>query len=168
MFWIWRWYTFERFLIENFHFNLFGNWDHMRFFELAASTHDQEVFSFYPDEAFCNGFEEVLRRYRELVPNLRLAGYNSFISSDFFILWPVLHLTYFHDIFLPLYTYLQFVFDRTNIICSYYWNGHHHCRAKWWAIPCVTDNCWWAGNRPALCYTTIYLLPNTCQVLFKQ
>ncbi|XP_039051945.1 E3 ubiquitin-protein ligase RGLG2-like [Hibiscus syriacus] len=43
-----------------------------------ASTHDQEVFSFYPDEMFCNGFEEVLRRYRELVPNLRLAGPTSF------------------------------------------------------------------------------------------
>ncbi|XP_022737706.1 E3 ubiquitin-protein ligase RGLG2-like [Durio zibethinus] len=43
-----------------------------------ASTHDQEVFSFYQDETFCNGFEEVLRRYRELVPNLRLAGPTSF------------------------------------------------------------------------------------------
>lgn len=41
---------------------------------LAASTHDQEVFSFYPDERFCNGFDEVLGRYRELVPHLRLAG----------------------------------------------------------------------------------------------
>ncbi|KAG6753158.1 hypothetical protein POTOM_043202 [Populus tomentosa] len=43
-----------------------------------ASTHDQEVFSFYPDERFCNGFEEVLRRYRDLVPCLRLAGPTSF------------------------------------------------------------------------------------------
>ncbi|XP_059289940.1 E3 ubiquitin-protein ligase RGLG2-like [Lycium ferocissimum] len=43
-----------------------------------ASTHDQEVFSFYPDEKFCNGFEEVLDRYRELVPQLRLAGPTSF------------------------------------------------------------------------------------------
>ncbi|KAM7479830.1 hypothetical protein LguiA_028043 [Lonicera macranthoides] len=43
-----------------------------------ASTHDQEVFSFYPDEKFCEGFEEVLRRYRELVPQLRLAGPTSF------------------------------------------------------------------------------------------
>ncbi|KAM5571864.1 E3 ubiquitin-protein ligase RGLG2-like [Rosa sericea] len=44
-----------------------------------ASTHDQEVFSFYPDEdTYCNGFEEVLRRYRELVPQLRLAGPTSF------------------------------------------------------------------------------------------
>ncbi|KAI8543818.1 hypothetical protein RHMOL_Rhmol08G0248700 [Rhododendron molle] len=43
-----------------------------------ASTHDQEVFSFYPDERFCNGFEEVLERYRELVPQLRLAGPTSF------------------------------------------------------------------------------------------
>ncbi|CAN1321845.1 E3 ubiquitin-protein ligase RGLG1 [Linum perenne] len=43
-----------------------------------ATTHDQDVFSFYPDERFCNGFEEVLSRYREIVPNLRLAGPTSF------------------------------------------------------------------------------------------
>jgi len=43
-----------------------------------ASTHDQEVFSFYPDERFCNGFEEVMERYRGLVPQLRLAGPTSF------------------------------------------------------------------------------------------
>jgi E3 ubiquitin-protein ligase RGLG len=40
----------------------------------AASTHDQDVFSFFPEERFCNGFEEVLTRYKEIVPNLRLAG----------------------------------------------------------------------------------------------
>jgi E3 ubiquitin-protein ligase RGLG len=44
---------------------------------MAASTHDQDVFSFYPDERICNGFEEVLSRYREIVPNIRLAGYIS-------------------------------------------------------------------------------------------
>nr|XP_043635301.1 E3 ubiquitin-protein ligase RGLG2-like [Erigeron canadensis]XP_043635302.1 E3 ubiquitin-protein ligase RGLG2-like [Erigeron canadensis] len=43
-----------------------------------ASTHDQEVFSFYPDDKFCDGFEDVLRRYKELVPQLRLAGPTSF------------------------------------------------------------------------------------------
>ncbi|CAK7332497.1 unnamed protein product [Dovyalis caffra] len=43
-----------------------------------ASTHDQDVFSFFPDERFCNGFEEVLMRYKEIVPNLRLAGPTSF------------------------------------------------------------------------------------------
>ncbi|KAJ1391535.1 Zinc finger, RING-type [Sesbania bispinosa] len=43
-----------------------------------ASTHDQDVFSFYPDERFCNGFEDVLSRYREIVPNIRLAGPTSF------------------------------------------------------------------------------------------
>ncbi|XP_022776197.1 E3 ubiquitin-protein ligase RGLG5-like [Durio zibethinus] len=43
-----------------------------------ASTHDQDVFSFYPDERFCNGFEEVLAQYREIVPQLRLAGPTSF------------------------------------------------------------------------------------------
>ncbi|XWS44099.1 hypothetical protein CRYUN_Cryun15aG0015700 [Craigia yunnanensis] len=43
-----------------------------------ASTHDQDVFSFYPNERLCNGFEEVLSRYREIVPHLRLAGPTSF------------------------------------------------------------------------------------------
>ncbi|KAK8627458.1 hypothetical protein V6N13_135069 [Hibiscus sabdariffa] len=43
-----------------------------------ASTHDQDVFSFYPEERFCEGFEEVLARYREIVPQLRLAGPTSF------------------------------------------------------------------------------------------
>ncbi|GLT33182.1 hypothetical protein SLA2020_077910 [Shorea laevis] len=43
-----------------------------------ASTQDQDVFSFYPDERFCHGFEEVLSRYREIVPHLRLAGPTSF------------------------------------------------------------------------------------------
>lgn len=43
-----------------------------------ASTHDQEVFSFYPDNRPCNGFEEALDKYREIVPSLRLAGPTSF------------------------------------------------------------------------------------------
>ncbi|GLU11357.1 hypothetical protein SLE2022_281120 [Rubroshorea leprosula] len=43
-----------------------------------ASTHDQDVFSFFPDERFCHGFEEVLGRYREIVPHLNLAGPTSF------------------------------------------------------------------------------------------
>ncbi|XP_050384247.1 E3 ubiquitin-protein ligase RGLG2 isoform X2 [Argentina anserina] len=43
-----------------------------------ASTHDQDVFSFYPDDRHCNGFEEVLTRYKEIVPTLRLSGPTSF------------------------------------------------------------------------------------------
>ncbi|KAL5712866.1 RING-type E3 ubiquitin transferase [Ranunculus cassubicifolius] len=43
-----------------------------------ATTHDKEVFSFYPEDKPCNGFEEALARYRELVPQLRLAGPTSF------------------------------------------------------------------------------------------
>ncbi|XP_021901200.1 E3 ubiquitin-protein ligase RGLG5-like isoform X2 [Carica papaya] len=43
-----------------------------------ASTHDQDVFSFHSDETFCNGFEEVLTCYREIIPRLRLAGPTSF------------------------------------------------------------------------------------------
>lgn len=56
---------------------------------LSASTHDQDVFSFYSEERLCNGFEEVLARYREIVPQLKLAGV-SFIHSlvilDFLVL----------------------------------------------------------------------------------
>lgn len=43
-----------------------------------ATTHDQDVFSFYPDDRYCHGFEEVMSRYREIVPHLRLAGPTSF------------------------------------------------------------------------------------------
>lgn len=43
-----------------------------------ASTHDQEVFSFFPDDKPCTGFEEALTRYREIVPRIRLAGPTSF------------------------------------------------------------------------------------------
>ncbi|KAJ4795138.1 hypothetical protein LUZ62_046384 [Rhynchospora pubera] len=39
-----------------------------------ASTHDQDVFSFYPDERPCNGFPEALSRYKQIVPHLRLSG----------------------------------------------------------------------------------------------
>ncbi|RYR66213.1 hypothetical protein Ahy_A03g012183 [Arachis hypogaea] len=44
----------------------------------AASTHDKYVFNFYPDGRSCRGFEEVLARYREIVPLLKLAGPTSF------------------------------------------------------------------------------------------
>ena len=37
---------------------------------------------------------------------------------------------------------------RANIFCSYHWDGHYNCRAKWWPVPCFGDNCWWAGNSP--------------------
>ncbi|MCL7038724.1 hypothetical protein MKW94_011597 [Papaver nudicaule] len=42
------------------------------------STQDKDVFSFYPDQRSCNGIEEALERYRELVPRVRLAGPTSF------------------------------------------------------------------------------------------
>ncbi|WOL03666.1 hypothetical protein Cni_G12386 [Canna indica] len=43
-----------------------------------ASTHDQDVFSFYPNDRPCDGFQDALARYRELLPHLRLAGPTSF------------------------------------------------------------------------------------------
>ncbi|KAK4759700.1 hypothetical protein SAY87_022831 [Trapa incisa] len=43
-----------------------------------ATTHDRNVFSFCPDNRPCSGFEEVLARYRELVPQVNLAGPTSF------------------------------------------------------------------------------------------
>ncbi|OVA20563.1 von Willebrand factor [Macleaya cordata] len=43
-----------------------------------ASTHDQDVFSFYSYDKLCSGFEEALTRYREIVPHLTLSGPTSF------------------------------------------------------------------------------------------
>eukprot|EP00249_Psilotum_nudum_P001186 c13542_g1_i1 orf=493-1737(-) len=43
-----------------------------------ATTHDQSVFSFYPDQQPCDGFEQALARYREMVSHIRLAGPTSF------------------------------------------------------------------------------------------
>lgn len=44
------------------------------FFCFVASTHDQHVFSFYPDHRPCDGFEEAVARYKEIVPYLKLSG----------------------------------------------------------------------------------------------
>ncbi|KAL3681395.1 hypothetical protein R1sor_024351 [Riccia sorocarpa] len=43
-----------------------------------VTTHDHSVFSFFQDNRACRGFQEALIRYRQLVPNLRLAGPTSF------------------------------------------------------------------------------------------
>ncbi|CAH8306079.1 unnamed protein product [Eruca vesicaria subsp. sativa] len=43
-----------------------------------ASTHGQDMFSFNPEDRLCNGFEEMLCRYTEIVPQLKLAGPTSF------------------------------------------------------------------------------------------
>lgn len=43
-----------------------------------VTTCDQSVFSFHPNSRLCHGFEEVLVRYREIAPHLRLSGPTSF------------------------------------------------------------------------------------------
>lgn len=43
-----------------------------------VSTHDEAVFSFYPNGQVCNGFKDLLSRYKEIVPNVRLSGPTSF------------------------------------------------------------------------------------------
>ncbi|XP_073312895.1 E3 ubiquitin-protein ligase RGLG2-like [Primulina huaijiensis] len=43
-----------------------------------VTTHDRDVFSFYPNHRPCYGFEEALNRYRELVGDIKLAGPTSF------------------------------------------------------------------------------------------
>ncbi|GJN15861.1 hypothetical protein PR202_gb02805 [Eleusine coracana subsp. coracana] len=43
-----------------------------------VTTHDQKVFSFYSDNEPCDGFEQALDRYREIVPQLCLSGPTSF------------------------------------------------------------------------------------------
>lgn len=43
-------------------------------FRSVASTHEKNVFSFYPGNRVCHGFEEVLLRYRQIAPLLKLSG----------------------------------------------------------------------------------------------
>ncbi|XP_057550363.1 E3 ubiquitin-protein ligase RGLG3 isoform X1 [Amaranthus tricolor] len=43
-----------------------------------ATTHDRYVFSFYPNHRPCYGFEEVLVRYKEILPYIKLSGPTSF------------------------------------------------------------------------------------------
>lgn len=100
----------------------------------AASTHDQDVFSFYDDDRICNGFEEVLHRYREIVPNLRLAGDCFLVSIDV----NCDHLAYFNPCSLPS--------CRAYIFCTNNWDGHDNSWANWWSVPCFADNCRWAGK----------------------
>lgn len=49
----------------------------MRSIFIPATTHDQYVFSFYPDHRPCNGFEEAHSRYKEILPHLNLSGNDS-------------------------------------------------------------------------------------------
>ncbi|KAJ3672083.1 hypothetical protein LUZ60_006804 [Juncus effusus] len=43
-----------------------------------STTHDHSVFGFFEDLRPCQGFEEVLERYRLIVPHLNLSGPTSF------------------------------------------------------------------------------------------
>lgn len=66
----------------------------------VASTHDQNVFSFFPDHRCCNGFKEALARYREIVPCLKLSGMIKILSSlldEFIILLQVSVSNIFND-----------------------------------------------------------------------
>ncbi|GJU64617.1 E3 ubiquitin protein ligase RGLG2-like protein [Tanacetum coccineum] len=58
--------------------NLIVGIDFTKSNEWTVTTHDQHVFSFYPEDRSCNGFEDVMGRYREIVPQLTLAGPTSF------------------------------------------------------------------------------------------
>ncbi|MCL7050186.1 hypothetical protein MKW94_020112 [Papaver nudicaule] len=43
-----------------------------------STTRDTSVFSFNPENKPCNGFDEALSRYRQIVPDLLLAGHKTF------------------------------------------------------------------------------------------
>lgn len=43
-----------------------------------VSTHDNAVFNFFEDGRPCNGFAEVLQRYRQILPHIKLSGPTSF------------------------------------------------------------------------------------------
>lgn len=82
-------------------------------FTLTASTHDQEVFSFYPDDRCCDGFEEVLTRYRELVPQLRLAGLMTTLIFIYYYYYFLYGLVSSNNVALNCA-------NRSDIICPYY------------------------------------------------
>lgn len=44
----------------------------------AATTHNSQVFSFYPDGGVAHGLDDALRRYKEVAPHVKLAGPTSF------------------------------------------------------------------------------------------
>jgi E3 ubiquitin-protein ligase RGLG len=81
-----------------------------------ASTHDQDVFSFNSEDRFCNGFEEVLSRYKEIVPQLKLAG------LFLFLIWP-----HFHEMLAKFLNVNVEYFCRANLLCSDHRYGHDHC-----------------------------------------
>lgn len=66
--------SIELFSMPCCYLSMIENYNDYLLQSFSATTHDQDVFSFNPDERFCHGFEEVLARYREIVPTLRLAG----------------------------------------------------------------------------------------------
>ncbi|KAL6908152.1 hypothetical protein ACP4OV_002322 [Aristida adscensionis] len=43
----------------------------------GASSHDQDIFSFYTDNRPCHGFEEAVTKYRQIVPHLKLSSLRS-------------------------------------------------------------------------------------------
>ncbi|PWA98527.1 E3 ubiquitin-protein ligase RGLG2 [Artemisia annua] len=61
--------------------NLIVGIDFTKSNEWTATTHDQHLFSFYPEDRSRNGFEDVMGRYREIVPQLTLAGPISFVLA---------------------------------------------------------------------------------------
>ena len=48
----------------------------------VVTTRDQYVFSFYPENKSCDGFENAVKRYREIVPHLKLSGICVYTPRD--------------------------------------------------------------------------------------
>jgi hypothetical protein len=46
----------------------------------TVSTRNTNVFSFYPGDHLAHGLPEVLRRYKEVAPNVKLSGPTSFAA----------------------------------------------------------------------------------------
>ena len=103
----------------------------------VASTHDQRVFSFYPDHRPCDGFEDVLRRYREIVPHLKLSGFGKFLyhNNNLFIV------TQFWNQHGASNWLCLSLFRRSNLIFSNSWcsndwftNSSNTCEEYWVSI----------------------------------
>jgi len=88
-----------------------------------ASTHDHSVFSFFQDSRPCRGFEEVLVRYRQIVPHLNLSGNKAILVGSLMIhcwqscyfLWSIIGSTGL--CLCVAYSLVQLV-CRTNFFCT--------------------------------------------------
>jgi hypothetical protein len=119
----------------------------------AVTTHDRNVFSFFPDHRPCKGFEEALSRYKELAPRVCLAGRS--MKLKFQVLWcyieleprkqKVLNEKKLYKVAIVFTNLLDLMLDRTYFLCTYHRSCHRYCCTEWLPVPCTINNSRWPG-----------------------